>query len=257
MKLIDTSVEIYEEPNNLLKIETIARTCTGTADKAGKNSKGFCKKLLSMGHMSPFEHVWVYPKDTMVVRTYGSEERYLHTSALNGRDYIQAGGTLEELQKCKPYEGIITAKFICDIGLSRELLRHRQMSFMEQSTRYTDLTDTPMIDPYYESISGESFVLSVDYQQALSWYNSMIERGIPKQYARYVLPLGTATVLYMTGTISQWKQVLALRLGKGAHPEMRKLMQKFVNNSGRKELAELAENDKEGNSAVQANSSDL
>lgn len=43
-----------------------------------------------------------------------------------------------------------------------------------------------------------------------------------------VLPLSTATVLYVTGMYKQWEDMLKLRLAPGAHPQMRYIMQKLV-----------------------------
>ena len=59
-------------------------------------------------------------------------------------------------------------------------------------------------------------------------YMRIIERGARPQEARTVLPLSTATVLYVTGMYKQWEDVLKLRLAPGAHPQMRYIMGKLV-----------------------------
>ena len=59
-------------------------------------------------------------------------------------------------------------------------------------------------------------------------YRLMISKGAHPQEARAVLPLSTATVLYVTGMYKQWEDMLKLRLAPGAHPQMRYIMQKLV-----------------------------
>ena len=62
MKFIEPSVTIVKGLSPLQKIALIARVCTGTQDKAETTPEAalaFCRKLLDMGHTSPFEHARV------------------------------------------------------------------------------------------------------------------------------------------------------------------------------------------------------
>ena len=62
MKFIEPSVTIVKGLPPLQKIALIARVCTGTQDKAETTPEAalaFCRKLLNMGHTSPFEHARV------------------------------------------------------------------------------------------------------------------------------------------------------------------------------------------------------
>ena len=61
-------------------------------------------------------------------------------------------------------------------------------------------------------------------------YRTMIDFGCTPQEARNVLPLSTKTELIMTGTHSQWTDMLKLRLDRAAHPQMRYLMELLVRN---------------------------
>ena len=62
MKFIEPKAEIIKGLPPLQKIALIARVCTGTQDKAETTPEAalaFCRKLLNMGHTSPFEHARV------------------------------------------------------------------------------------------------------------------------------------------------------------------------------------------------------
>ena len=246
MRIIEPSVEIYSEPDHFRKIETIARVCTGTQDKVG-SKPDFVENLWKNRHETPFEHVRIavdWDMKRFYNKTYGFWDRVGLTKGLekdlilNVRDYLTLGGKLEELEGLSEAGDYMTVKFTVDIGVARELIRHRQMSFMERSTRYCNMA------------GGIEFIKPVPFEWAefnpesdtegnyTDWlyacfnakkvYMWMIKRGARPQEARTVLPLSTATVLYVTGMYKQWEDVLNLRLAPGAHPQMRYIMQKLV-----------------------------
>ena len=269
MRIIEPSVEIYTEYDHFRKIETIARVCTGTQDKVG-SKPGFVENLWKNRHETPFEHVRVkveklpipfcdLPPEERLMKsifgedmsgdTYGQSYRRIKErekvlnpktgrkvcrefTAVNGRDYLAMGGKLDSLNELPESDDYMTVKFTVDIGVARELIRHRQMSFMERSTRYCNMSDC--IDfikpiPFAWAESGE--LNEAWYMECVSTeaaYCLMIRKGARAQEARTVLPLSTATVLYVTGMYKQWEDVLKLRLAPGAHPQMRYIMQKLV-----------------------------
>ena len=248
MNIISPDVTIYREGDNLKKIEMICRICTDSQDKVGSDPS-FLQKRWREGHGSVFEHLRVaipeneafpYIMQEDVTLPYGALERIEwndNACFINGRDFLALGGTLEELNKHPQDPLYITARFVVDIGIARELIRHRQMSFTEKSTRYCKFD------------SGVDFILPIPNEWAEMWqnrihtsafqawqsgcscaenaYRKMRELGYPPQEARNVLPLSTATVLYMSGTIKQWQEVIALRTARGAHPQMKYIMKKM------------------------------
>lgn len=243
MNIIEPNVEVVKISDPLKKIEYVARVCTNSYDKITEGSaKPFCEKLLKMGHTSPFEHFrGIVPwEDYLNLKSdifpYGFTERIMEDSPyyarMNGRDYLACGGDLEYLAELDEATNYITLKFTIDIGISRELIRHRQMSFMEMSTRYVNMKDgiefiRPL--PFDWSTKKLGMVLSgwiTLCEQAELIYKHMIEEGCTPQEARTVLPLSTKTVLFVTGMFRQWDDVFALRLAKGAHPSMRYIMEK-------------------------------
>lgn len=243
MKIIKPSVELFNPGNPIKKIETIARVCTGTEDKVGDDDS-FCLALIKKGHMSPFEHARIltdksaYPHQ---LQAYGAAYRISYEdglTAMNVRDFIALfpgissdnsyKELLEYVHAQRQASDFCTIKFIIDIGLSRELIRHRQMSFMERSTRYYGFKGgVEFVNPwwYMNKEGGEAYsAWQYHCAQTEEYYRHIIMAGEPKQLARGVLPLSTVTVLYMSGTRKQWIDVLKLRLGTGAHPAMKKLM---------------------------------
>lgn len=247
MKFIEPKAEIIKGLPPLQKIALIARVCTGTQDKAETTPEAalaFCKKLVGMGHTSPFEHARVIvdlrsPRPFVFEkgRPYGIGDRIGYVdperSSFNVRDYLATGGTLEEVAGFEEAQDYLTVCFTIDIGIARELIRHRSMSFMERSTRWCSWSEKnggiEFIKPedYHESTATET-----DYNHAFelaeTFYFGLLKRGVRREMARSVLPLATATRLYVTGTYQHWTWLLNLRLGHRAHPAMRRVMNQLI-----------------------------
>lgn len=240
MRIIEPAVEIYTEYDHYKKIETIARVCTGTQDKVG-SKPDFVENLWKNHHETLFEHVRI-AVDWNVRRfrekTYGFWDRlglsrmWKNRITINVRDYLTQGGKLKDLKEFSFSDDYMTVKFTVDVGVARELIRHRQMSFMERSTRYCNMSDCiDFIKPVpfaWDEFGVLSDAWHMECVSAEAAYRLMIRKGARPQEARTVLPLSTATVLYVTGMYNQWEDVLKLRLAPGAHPQMRYIMQKLV-----------------------------
>lgn len=136
---------------------------------------------------------------------------------------------------------IVTARFTCDRGVSHELVRHRCISYSQESTRYVNYKDGfSVVEPWwYEASSDaekESFLFSCSI--ASETYQRLIEDYKMKpQAARCVLPTALKTEVVATGTVEQWKkQVLPLRMSQAAHPDIRRLMTIFCEKMNWKEF---------------------
>lgn len=152
---------------------------------------------------------------------------------------------VEENLDCHIYHGdqisdpklnIITARFICDRGVSHELVRHRCLSFSQESTRYINYKDgLTFVEPWWwpEQEMSDTQFIRASCQAAEDAYCSLIASGASPQKARCVLPNMLKTEVVATGTIEQWKKlVLPLRLSKAAHPDIRRLMELFCEQLG-------------------------
>lgn len=111
-----------------------------------------------------------------------------------------------------------TFKIVTDRGISHELVRHRMASYMQESTRYVDMSDLPVIDSGFQKIPPVHVV-----EAAERWYKYGLRQGESREIARDILPTCTATTLYMSANFREWKHILTLRMAKAAHPKMREL----------------------------------
>lgn len=132
----------------------------------------------------------------------------------------------------------ITVKFICDRGVSHEIVRHRLAAYCQESTRYCNYSK----DGFGNEITViEPCFLKHDTPQWAAWesamknaefsYFRMLEFGCTPQEARSVLPNSLKTEVIMTADIREWRHFFKLRCSPAAHPQMRevaiKLLRKF------------------------------
>ena len=137
---------------------------------------------------------------------------------------------------CRPTEyhvKKVTAKFICDRGVSHEIVRHRVMSFAQESTRYCNYfkskfnNELTFIEPAWEFPSSNIVNTRERFEAMLSEaeanYMELITLGFKPQEARAVLPNALKTEIVVTGFIDDWKHFFELRCDNTAHPDIRKL----------------------------------
>lgn len=166
-----------------------------------------------------------------------NEDDYFYYITTNMRVIVE-NNRLDDLQyQVEPtehHEIRITAKFICDRGVSHEFVRHRVFSFAQESQRYCNYSkdkfnnEITFIMPswwnYNNSIieSGERYLCEI-LQKCEDYYKSLLDMGYKPQEARAVLPNATKTELVMTGFESDWEGFFRLRCSKAAHPDAQKL----------------------------------
>ena len=122
-------------------------------------------------------------------------------------------------------------------GIAAQILRHRSFTYQEFSQRYADSNllgeielpelrrqDTKNrqnsiddLDP--EVVEKLNKQMNTLFSSALSLYNQMLEKGIAKECARFVLPLATPTRIYMTGSARSWIHYIDLRSSHGTQKE--------------------------------------
>lgn len=116
----------------------------------------------------------------------------------------------------------------CDRGIQQELTRHRHFSFNVESTRWCDYTKKPLrfVTKPPEGMDVPPacvHMLERHCERSAREYEALIELGAPRDYARKVLPLATASKMRMGGNLRTWFEMLPKRLGKTAHPEVREV----------------------------------
>lgn len=135
-------------------------------------------------------------------------------------------------------QGFMTLEINTTRGLAAQILRHRSFTFQEFSQRYADTTlladEIPMfelrrqdsknrqnsIDDITDEVKAKwGMKIREHFAKAKGIYDGMIQDGIAKECARFVLPLATPTKLYMSGTIRSWIHYIALREKNGTQQE--------------------------------------
>jgi len=127
--------------------------------------------------------------------------------------------------------GSISVKFICDRGVSHELVRHRIASFAQESTRYCNYSqdkfgsELTFIKPCFleeDSINYKDWLSAM--RSAEYFYFQMLDHGATPQEARSVLPNSLKTEITITANYREWRNIFKLRTAMAAHPQMREIM---------------------------------
>tara|TARA_B100000073_G_scaffold43814_1_gene32682 strand:+ start:3178 stop:3813 length:636 start_codon:yes stop_codon:yes gene_type:complete len=123
-------------------------------------------------------------------------------------------------------------------GLAAQILRHRSFTYQEFSQRYADSSllgetiplpdlrrqDTKNrqnsiddIDPF--TVQKYQMLMQQHFKEGMDLYQKMLDEGIAKECARFVLPLATPTRLYMSGSCRSWIHYITLRSANGTQKE--------------------------------------
>jgi thymidylate synthase (FAD) len=123
-----------------------------------------------------------------------------------------------------------TVKFICDRGVSHEIVRHRIASYCQESTRYCNYSkgqfngEITVIEPCYLDPRTEAWASwYAACATAETCYFNMLNFGCTPQEARAVLPNSLKTEVVMTANIREWRHFLKLRCSAAAHPQIREV----------------------------------
>lgn len=295
MRLIKPSFEIIEQQAGLegmyKQIELAGRTCYKSEDKITEDSaKGFVERMIKSGHGAMLEHGTVYldvpnsAGDYNLVPFFASnpyskvvieplDDRVHNYVTTNFRVIVEnfAEEYIPDILQylCEPteyHEKRITVHFVCDRGVSHEFVRHRVMSFAQESTRYCNYSKdkfgnelTFIIPEWCPEIREDSnkgwdpcsmydkFYLQ-HLQMAEDTYFNLLkqwdERVPDKRYksgfrnnpwipqqARAVLPNSLKTELVVTGFVSDWNYFFDLRARgtTGApHPQAKELAEPLM-----------------------------
>lgn len=276
MKLIKASFNIIEQGpsiDGIYKIiEQAGRVCYKSEDKITEDSaKDFVDRMIKLGHGAMLEHGTVYLFLTMssrqqyfkycsnpysVANSTGEAEKGTWNGFVttNYRVLVE-NGWLDDLEYiCNPgkeHEKRITVRFVCDRGVSHEFVRHRVMSFAQESTRYCNYSkdkfgnEVTFIEPcwledynyegntYYNGFLVALRAAEANYFDLMKKWEDRIPdkryktgfRNNPwtPQQARAVLPNALKTELVMTGFVSDWEHFFKLRDAGSAHPQAREL----------------------------------
>ena len=124
----------------------------------------------------------------------------------------------------------VTVRFICDRGVSHEIVRHRLASYCQESTRYCNYSkddfdsEITVIEPFYLTPTTSAYdEWKQACEKAEDAYFSLLDWGCTPQEARAVLPNSLKTEVVMTANIREWRYFFKLRCANAAHPQMREV----------------------------------
>ena len=160
----------------------------------------------------------------------------------NNQDNDKFAGLLKYCIKHKHWsifeQAFMTLEIETTRGLAAQILRHRSFTFQEFSQRYADsslLSETiPVpelrrqdtknrqnsiddLDPEFVALSNKQ--IETYFAQGMSLYQHLLDNGVAKECARFVLPLATPTRLYMSGSLRSWMHYIDLRAANGTQKE--------------------------------------
>lgn len=138
-----------------------------------------------------------------------------------------------------PFEMVsMTVEIVTSRAIAAQILRHRSFSFQEFSQRYAEATDFQTYPARRQDNKNRQNSIDDMPQEDKDWfqlaqldvqehsnalYRTALEKGIAKEQARFLLPLGTQTTLYMSGTIRSWIHYLELRCKNGTQLEHKEI----------------------------------
>jgi len=129
----------------------------------------------------------------------------------------------------------ITVRFICDRGVTHELVRHRLAAYSQESTRYANYSkdrfgnEITVIRPMFwpeDSVAFQDWKSAMEFAEKM--YMKLLAEGAKPEEARSVLPNSLKTELIMTANLREWRHVIGLRCSDRAHPQIRELILPFL-----------------------------
>lgn len=126
-------------------------------------------------------------------------------------------------------------RIVCDRGITHEIVRHRVLSFTQESTRYVNYKNRGMtlivpeeIEAFFDASRGEFVSEPSEVKEwrkrgelIFQWYQADISRGLRPEIARDILPNLLKSEIFVSGRWSGWRHFIALRDSRQAHPRIR------------------------------------
>lgn len=141
-----------------------------------------------------------------------------------------------------PFEMVdMTVEIVTSRGIAQQILRHRSFSFQEFSQRYAEVTDFEPIqlrksgatnrqsslEEFDPNLNGNTIsasrLINNHLRESEFLYKSLLESGVAKECARFVLPITTQTKIYMKGSIRSWIHYLQIRCDEHTQLEHRQI----------------------------------
>lgn len=242
MKLIRPSVEVKVQEAGkegmLRHIEWAGRHCYKSHDKITPDSAAtFVSNIAKSGHGSVLEHGTIYlmvPDSECAMRYVANPFSRVRPDFAGGwavttnyRVIVENNWDLDLMYECGPtphHEKRITAKFICDRGVSHEFVRHRIMSISQESQRYCNYnkdkfgTQVTFIKPSWWDVATDE---KENFKAGLLTAEEVYLKAVMAWDQR------KPDKRFRTGFESDWNHFFELRCSNAAHPDARYLANKL------------------------------
>ena len=148
-------------------------------------------------------------------------------------------------------QSFMTLQIETNRGIAAQILRHRSFTFQEFSQRYADssqLGNIPIPELRRQDIKNRQNSISdlpvelknkfinkikENFAKTSNLYEEMLDAGIAKECARFILPLATPTRIYMTGSCRSWIHYINLRSANGTQEEHKQICLLYTSPSPR------------------------
>ena len=187
-------------------------------------------------------------KVTLISATAKAEELIAYCARVsnpNNQDNPESSRLIKYLITHNHWSPFELAHVVMEIettrAISAQILRHRSFSFQEFSQRYADvglmdfatppelrrqdtknrqnsINDLPRSDVYWLNEA-----IQKHYDESERLYKELLKHKVAKECAREVLPLGTPTRIYMSGSVRSWLHYIDLRRANGTQKEHREI----------------------------------
>jgi thymidylate synthase (FAD) len=223
-------------------------------------------RYLVSGSIRAYRDLIKHHSSMRIVRQLAMQLNTNYGDLLFPDTYLDVVSTTEiALNMLTPYEQLFhdtrTVKFICDRGVSHELVRHRPASYAQESTRYCNYSKNShvqfIIPCWFDNMQEGIIHTLIEYDKfgqfdgALDWvmdmlnaetkYNNRLNQINPStqqvdkkfrkwspQEARCGLPNSLKTEINVKANLREWRHIFIQRVAKAAHPQMRELAQPLL-----------------------------
>jgi len=174
------------------------------------------------------ELLWITPNAAATIERagrvcYKSGEKTTPDSAAKFVRMLREHGHLSVIE-----HAAASMLFVCDRGVTHEMVRHRMASYSQESTRYCNYgkekfgREIAVVEPPFGN-DAERADRRRAMEQAESAYLALLDAGVAPQIARGVLPNSLKAEIVMTANFREWLHFIDVRCAKHAHPQMREV----------------------------------
>lgn len=129
----------------------------------------------------------------------------------------------------------VTVRLITDLGVYKDITRHRIASFAIESTRYCNYSKgkfggelTVMEPPVLQKGTPEYDLWLQTMETIEKNYNALANMGYKADVCRMLLPHSVKASVVMTANLREWRHIFKLRTAKAAHPTVQSIMKKVL-----------------------------